>query len=107
VTAYDPAAVERAREILPAGVQFAKDAYEAATGGRCASDSHGMGGVSTLDLQQLRGKLRYPIVLDDASLPPRSNGSPRFPATTVWAVLLSCRKLASRGEETTHRPKQL
>src|ERR1700675_700084 len=32
VCAYDPAAMERAKEVLKSGVEFASDAYEAATG---------------------------------------------------------------------------
>src|ERR1700757_56724 len=68
VTAYDPAAMERAREILPGSMQFARDAYEAATGADALLALTEWEEFSALDLQKLRGKLRYPIVLDGRNL---------------------------------------
>src|SRR5882672_3847248 len=68
ITAYDPAAMERACEILPASVQFAKDAYEAAAGADALLILTEWEEFSGLDLQKLRAKLRYPIVLDGRNL---------------------------------------
>jgi len=68
VTAYDPAAMDRAREILPAGVQFAKGAYEAAAGADALLILTEWEEFATLDLQQVRSRLRYPIVIDGRNL---------------------------------------
>jgi UDPglucose 6-dehydrogenase len=68
VTAYDPAAMDRAREVLPLGVHFAKGAYEAATGADALLILTEWEEFATLDLQQVRDKLRYPIVIDGRNL---------------------------------------
>jgi UDPglucose 6-dehydrogenase len=68
VTAYDPAAMDRAREVLPPGVQFAKGAYEAATDADALLILTEWEEFAALDLQQVRDKLRYPIVIDGRNL---------------------------------------
>jgi len=68
VTAYDPAAMDRAREVLPPCVQFAKGAYEAATDADALLILTEWEEFATLDLQQVREKLRYPIVIDGRNL---------------------------------------
>ncbi len=68
IAAYDPAAIERARDVLPPTVQFANSAYDAAAGADALLILTEWEEFSTLDLQQLRGKLRYPIVIDGRNL---------------------------------------
>jgi UDPglucose 6-dehydrogenase len=68
VTAYDPAAMDRAREFLPPSVQFAKGTYEAASGADALLILTEWEEFATLDLQQVRDKLRYPIVIDGRNL---------------------------------------
>ena len=95
-------------EILPAGVQFAKDAYEAATGADALLILTEWEEFSTLDLQQLRGKLRYPIVLDGRNLyRPEVMAAHGFSYYSVGRTPILPEGSPSRGEETTHRPKQL
>jgi len=68
ICAYDPAAMERAREVLKSGVEFAADAYEAATGVDALLILTEWEEFSTLDLERLRGLVKYPIVLDGRNL---------------------------------------
>jgi len=68
VCAYDPAAMERAKEVLQAGVEFAADAYEAATGADALLILTEWEEFAALDLERLRGVVRYPIVLDGRNL---------------------------------------
>jgi len=68
ITAYDPAAMDRARGILPASVQYAKGAYAAAAGADALLILTEREEFATLDLQEVRSKLRYPIVIDGRNL---------------------------------------
>jgi len=68
ITAYDPAAMERAQEVLHSSVDFAGSAYDAAAGADALLILTEWEDFATLDLNQLRGKLRYPIVLDGRNL---------------------------------------
>ena len=68
VCAYDPAAMERAKEVLPAGVEFASDAYAAAKGSDAVLILTEWEEFAALDLDQLRSVIRYPIVLDGRNL---------------------------------------
>jgi UDPglucose 6-dehydrogenase len=68
ICAYDPAAMERAREVLPSSVQFANGVYDAATGADALLILTEWDEFSVLDLEQLRGKLRYPIIVDGRNL---------------------------------------
>src|SRR6267142_2705313 len=108
VTAYDPAAMERAREILPASVQFAKDAYEAAAGADALLILTEWEEFSALNLHKLRSRLRYPIVLDGRNLyRPEVMADHGFSYYSVGRTPVLPEGSPSRGEETTHRPKQL
>ncbi len=107
MAAYDPAAMERAREIL-SGVQFAKDAYEAAAGADALLILTEWEEFSALDLPKLRGKLRYPIVLDGRNLySPEVMADHGFSYYSVGRTPVLPEGSPSRGQETTHRPKQL
>jgi len=68
VCAYDPAAMERAKEVLGTGVAFAADAYEAAKGADAVLILTEWEEFAALDLDRLRGVVKYPIVLDGRNL---------------------------------------
>src|ERR1017187_6624692 len=68
ICAYDPAAMERAREVLKSGVEFAADAYQAAKGADAVLILTEWEEFAALDLERLRGVVRYPIVLDGRNL---------------------------------------
>jgi UDPglucose 6-dehydrogenase len=68
VTAYDPAAIERARAVLPEGVEFAKSSYEAASGADALLILTEWEEFASLDLRELNSRLRYPIVIDGRNL---------------------------------------
>jgi len=68
ICAYDPAAMERAKETLPEGIEFAADAYQAAQGTDAVLILTEWEEFSNLDLDRLRSVVRYPIVLDGRNL---------------------------------------
>src|ERR1700730_9335357 len=68
ISAYDPAAMERAKEVLKSGVEFATDAYEAATGADALLILTEWEEFAALDLERLRMLVKYPIVLDGRNL---------------------------------------
>jgi len=68
ICAYDPAAMEHAREVLKSGVEWASDAYEAATGADALLILTEWEEFAALDLERLRGLVKYPIVLDGRNL---------------------------------------
>jgi UDPglucose 6-dehydrogenase len=68
VAAYDPAAMERAREVLRNNVEFVGNAYEAAAGADALLILTEWEEFAALDLAQLNHKLRYPIVIDGRNL---------------------------------------
>jgi len=68
ITAYDPAGMERSREVLTSGVTFANSAYEAAHGADALLILTEWEEFANLDLNRLRHELRYPIVIDGRNL---------------------------------------
>jgi UDPglucose 6-dehydrogenase len=74
ITAYDPAAMERAeaalasRPTISAGIKFANSAYEAAHGADALLILTEWEEFATLDLNRLRSELKYPIVIDGRNL---------------------------------------
>jgi UDPglucose 6-dehydrogenase len=70
VTAYDPAAMERAREVLPPTnrFQFAADPYEAARQADAVLILTDWKEFAELDLQRLYQQVRFPIVIDGRNL---------------------------------------
>ncbi len=68
IAAYDPAAVERAREVLKANVDFAGSAYEAAAGADALLVLTEWEEFAALDLNRLHSQLKYPIVIDGRNL---------------------------------------
>lgn len=70
VSAFDPAAIKRAQEVLPEGpnLQYASDAYEAARNADALVILTDWREFATLDLARLSKTLRYPIVVDGRNL---------------------------------------
>jgi len=68
VCAYDPAAMERAKEALGDGVEFGADAYQAAKDADAVLILTEWEEFASLDLERLRAVVRYPIVLDGRNL---------------------------------------
>jgi len=70
ICAYDPAAMKRAQQVLPPDghMQYRDSAYAAAEDADALLVLTDWPEFSTLDLKQLRVKLRYPIVIDGRNL---------------------------------------
>jgi UDPglucose 6-dehydrogenase len=70
VTAYDPAAMERAQEVLPASerLNYAADLYEAATGADAVLILTDWKEFAEIDLTRLNQAVRFPIVIDGRNL---------------------------------------
>jgi len=68
VSAYDPAAHDRAREVLKSGVVFAENPYEAARGADALLILTEWDEFAALDLPRMHGLLKYPIVIDGRNL---------------------------------------
>jgi UDPglucose 6-dehydrogenase len=69
ITAYDPAAMERAAQDLPTdSVKFASDPYEALKGADACLILTEWEDFGALDLARMRSLLRYPIVVDGRNL---------------------------------------
>ncbi|HVN19565.1 MAG TPA: UDP-glucose/GDP-mannose dehydrogenase family protein [Dongiaceae bacterium] len=68
VTAYDPAAMERAREVLGDSISFVASSYEAAQGADALLILTEWEEFANLDLDRLRKILQYPIVIDGRNL---------------------------------------
>jgi UDPglucose 6-dehydrogenase len=69
ISAYDPAAMERAKEVLTGpSVRFAEDAYEAAHRADALLILTDWEEFADLDLKRLREELRYPVIIDGRNL---------------------------------------
>jgi len=68
ISAYDPAAHDRAREVLNSAVTFAGSAYEAAREADALLILTEWEEFAVLDLKRLRTELKYPIVIDGRNL---------------------------------------
>jgi UDPglucose 6-dehydrogenase len=68
ITAYDPAAMDRAQEVLKSGVTFARSAYDAARGADALLILTEWEEFGSLDLPRLRTELKFPIVVDGRNL---------------------------------------
>jgi UDPglucose 6-dehydrogenase len=70
VTAYDPAAIERAQSVLPPSetMSYAANAYEAAEGADAVLILTDWAEFAKLDLPRLNLALRFPIVIDGRNL---------------------------------------
>lgn len=68
IAAYDPAAAERAREILDSQVEFVAGPYDAAAGADALLILTEWEEFANLDLDRLLSELKYPIVIDGRNL---------------------------------------
>jgi len=68
IRAYDPAAMDRSREILGSRVDFASSPYDAAHDADALLILTEWEEFANLDLERLRKELRYPIVIDGRNL---------------------------------------
>jgi UDPglucose 6-dehydrogenase len=68
ICAYDPAAADRAHEVLHGSIEFATNAYDAATDADALLILTEWEEFGSLDLSQLSRRLRYPIVIDGRNL---------------------------------------
>lgn len=68
ITAYDPAAMDRAEQVLPPTVKFACDAYAAAEEVDALVILTDWEEFANLDLRRLRPLMHYPIIVDGRNL---------------------------------------
>ena len=68
ITAYDPAAMGRAREVFGSKINFADSPYEAAHNADALLILTEWEEFANLDLSRMRQELRYPIVIDGRNL---------------------------------------
>jgi UDPglucose 6-dehydrogenase len=70
IAAYDPAAMKRTEEVLPAGpnLRYVEDAYAAAKDADALLILTDWAEFATLDLDRLNKTLRYPIIIDGRNL---------------------------------------
>jgi UDPglucose 6-dehydrogenase len=68
ITTYDPAAMERAREVLPGNVKYADSAYSAAQNADALLILTDWEEFAALDLDRLRKRMKYPIIIDGRNL---------------------------------------
>ena len=70
VTAYDPAAMERAKEVLPASkkMSYAEDLYEAAQDADAVLILTDWKAFAEIDLTRLNNAVKFPIVIDGRNL---------------------------------------
>ncbi len=68
VTAFDPVAIPNARLVLPGGVRFASDAYEAATGADAVAVITEWNEFRQLDLVRLSRGLRGQVMFDGRNI---------------------------------------
>ncbi len=64
VRAFDPVAMDNARAMLPEGVQFCEDSYDAADGADAMIIATEWNQFRSLDMERVRSLLRQPVVVD-------------------------------------------
>lgn len=70
IAAYDPAAMDRAREVLNSKTEFVSNPYDAAKGADALLILTEWEEFSSLDLDRVHQQLKYPIVIDGRNLYP-------------------------------------
>ena len=70
IAAFDPAAIKRTEEVLPAGpnLRYVADAYAASQNADALLILTDWPEFASLDLQRLMKTLRYPIIIDGRNL---------------------------------------
>ena len=101
VTAFDPAAIERTQEILPASNQlrYVHDAYTAAQDADALLILTDWAEFASLDLDRLNQNLRYPIVIDGRNL-----YDPQVMAQSGFTYLSVGRPAAYPVRQTSNTP---
>jgi len=64
VKAYDPVAMENARELLPAAVEYCEDSYDAIDGADAMIIVTEWNQFRSLDIQRVRDSLKKPVIVD-------------------------------------------
>jgi UDPglucose 6-dehydrogenase len=64
VKAYDPVAMDNARGMLPEGVQYCEDSYDAADGADAMIIVTEWNQFRSLDMERVRSSLKQPVVID-------------------------------------------
>jgi len=68
VRAYDPAAMENARKLLPEEVKFAENAYAAAESAHCLVIFTEWNEFKEMDLERVKAGMRTPIIVDGRNI---------------------------------------
>src|SRR5262249_54511863 len=68
ISAYDPAAAERAREVFGAKIEYADSPYSAARGADALLILTEWEEFAVLDLARIQAQMKYPIVIDGRNL---------------------------------------
>jgi len=64
VRLFDPQGMERAKTVLPPGVEYASDSYDALADADCLVIATEWDEFGALDLERVRDKLRHPLLVD-------------------------------------------
>src|SRR5579884_1124764 len=104
ISAYDPAARERAQEALNSNVRFAEDAYDAARDADALLILTAWEEFGALDLKRLKTEPPYPIVIDGRNLyDPEVMSSNGFTYYSVGRPSASPEAVSRRASETPAR----
>jgi UDPglucose 6-dehydrogenase len=104
ISAYDPAARERAQEALNSNVRFAEDAYDAARDADALLILTEWEEFGALDLKRLKTELRYPIIIDGRNLyDPEVMSANGFTYYSVGRPSASPEAVSRRASETPAR----
>ncbi|MDP3804170.1 MAG: UDP-glucose/GDP-mannose dehydrogenase family protein [Candidatus Omnitrophota bacterium] len=68
IKAYDPAAMEKAKDVLGKKVKFCKDAYEAAKNSDCLLVATEWNEFKELDFKKIKRLMRQPIIVDGRNI---------------------------------------
>lgn len=68
VRAYDPAAMEQARRVLPEGVKFAENAYAATEGAHCLVIFTEWNEFREMDLARVKAGMRQAVIVDGRNI---------------------------------------
>lgn len=101
VALFDPAAMERTKEMLPPGsqVRYASDMYEAAQDAHAALILSDWQEFASVDLDRLRKALRHPIVIDG-----RNMFDPETMTSKGFSYFSVGRPASAVGARTLKRP---
>lgn len=104
VTAHDPAAIERAKGVLPEGpqIRYVDDPYAAAKDADALLILTDWPQFATLDLERLNTLLRFPIIIDGRNLyNPADMLKRRFTYLSVGRSAIHPAKTTSTGKRST------